>query len=1045
MQEPLSEPQEEGDSENSGDGLGVALPMSESFRCRLLLEITDVIVRARNLTDLLRELAPRVLSLAGCDFLTFSLYDKHQNSLPTHYWKRNQEGRELGTFSVEECVGGWVWKHQEPIVIPDIVHEQRFPRCLDALRQLGVRSFTALPVNTEQNYGVLGLGKGVPEILEPQEMEFLFRIAQLVALALENQEKRRTERQQEERLQMLLETSNTLAQSKLDLEELSPQISACIQGIVPHDLALIAVPDEDGQTVRICALEPSARAISCPGLRGPKTKCLSLEIGGGEAKLFQRKEMEALASSYPVVGRALNAGFQAICAVDLSTAHGSVGVLFLASKREQAFQDSDLELLKPAAAQVALVVENALTQSALRREKERLETLLQISTTMVGVGFNLQELFSQVASSIRRLIPNDSAVVVLFDEASQLVRMHAFDPVLYYPIQAGETMPISESLSGQIAAGEARLFSRDDLEAIAPRCEAVRKLLEVGAQSLCAVPLATAKGRVGVLHLMSKQQDAFHPSDLELLRPLAGEVALLVENAMTLQALSGEKERLQMLLEISTTLASSLDFKELFPAIAASVRKVVQHDHAAVSVYDEALQELRVYALDSASIELNGDSAAVICPANSPAEHCFRSREARIYNRADLREAGLVLMPPFANQGVQSMCCIPLMTGKGAIGTLSLASERDGTFVARDLELLTQVAGQVAIALENARAYREIARLKDRLAREKRYLEEEIHREMQDDEIVGNSPALKRVLDYAAIVASTDSTVLITGETGTGKERVALAIHSMSRRCDRSFIKLNCAAIPTGLLESELFGHEKGAFTGAVSQKMGRLELADKGTLFLDEIGDIPLELQPKLLRVLQDHEFERLGGTRTIRVDVRLIAATNRDLARAVAEEQFRTDLFYRLRVFPLHLPALRVRREDIPLLVRHFVERCGARMNKHIEFIPDEAIEAMLKWHWPGNIRELENFIERSVILSEGNVLRPPLAELREEISRQQSHPDGTLRDKEREHIIAILRRTSGVLSGPSGAAARLGLKRTTLQYKMQKLGITRMDYLD
>ena len=276
-----------------------------------------------------------------------------------------------------------------------------------------------------------------------------------------------------------------------------------------------------------------------------------------------------------------------------------------------------------------------------------------------------------------------------------------------------------------------------------------------------------------------------------------------------------------------------------------------------------------------------------------------------------------------------------------------------------------------------------------------------------------------------------------------GKERVARMIHSMSRRKDRSFIKVNCAAIPTGLLESELFGHEKGAFTGAISQ-LGRLELADKGTLLLDEVGEIPLELQPKLLRVLQDHEFERLGGTKTIRVDVRLIAATNRDMLRAVEGKEFRSDLFYRLHVFPLHLPALRERREDIPLLIDHFVEKCAVRLHKQIDIIPDEAIEAMMHWSWPGNIRELENFIERSMILSEGNRLSPPLGELREEISRQPSDSDGTLRDKEREYIVEILRQTRGTLSGPAGAAARLGLKRTTLQYKMQRLGIARTDYL-
>jgi formate hydrogenlyase transcriptional activator len=395
--------------------------------------------------------------------------------------------------------------------------------------------------------------------------------------------------------------------------------------------------------------------------------------------------------------------------------------------------------------------------------------------------------------------------------------------------------------------------------------------------------------------------------------------------------------------------------------------------------------------------------------------------------------------------GVRSVCSVPLIAGNQIWGALNPSSMIEHAFGPTEIEYLQQVANQIAAALQNAHAYREIAQLKERLAQEKRYLEYEIRSANPPDDIVGSSPALKRVLDYAGIVADTDSTVLITGETGTGKERIARLIHGMSRRRDRNFIKLNCAAIPTGLLESELFGHEKGAFTGAVSQKLGRLELADKGTLLLDEIGDIPLELQPKLLRVLQDQEFERLGGTKTIRVDVRLIAATNRDLVRAVEEKEFRGDLFYRLHVFPLHLPSLRERREDIPLFIRHFVEKSSARLHKRIDVIPEEAMEAMMRWSWPGNIRELENFIERSVILSEGGRLRPPLGELRQDISRQLSDSDGTLRDKERGHIVEILRQTRGALSGPSGAAARLGLKRTTLQYKMQRLGISRTDYLN
>jgi formate hydrogenlyase transcriptional activator len=310
-------------------------------------------------------------------------------------------------------------------------------------------------------------------------------------------------------------------------------------------------------------------------------------------------------------------------------------------------------------------------------------------------------------------------------------------------------------------------------------------------------------------------------------------------------------------------------------------------------------------------------------------------------------------------------------------------------------------------------------------------------------EVVGNSPALREVLQQVEIAAPSDATVLVLGETGTGKELIARALHRLSSRREGNFIKLNCAAIPSGLLESELFGHEKGAFTGAVSQKIGRLELADKGTLFLDEIGEIAMELQPKLLRVLQDHEFERLGGVKTIRINIRLIAATNRDLAQAVEEHQFRSDLFYRLNVFPIRLPPLRERAGDIPMLVRYFVQKLARRMSKNIDSIPAELLREFEKWHWPGNVRELENFIERSIILTQGSVLFAPVAELRIDLAHAMRKSGSTLEDVEREYILRTLRESGGVIAGIRGAAARLGMKRTTLQSKMHRLGITRDEY--
>jgi formate hydrogenlyase transcriptional activator len=337
-------------------------------------------------------------------------------------------------------------------------------------------------------------------------------------------------------------------------------------------------------------------------------------------------------------------------------------------------------------------------------------------------------------------------------------------------------------------------------------------------------------------------------------------------------------------------------------------------------------------------------------------------------------------------------------------------------------------------------AYKQIAQLKDKLTEEKLYLEEEIQTDYNFEEIIGESRALKQVLKQVETVAPTDSTVLILGETGSGKELVARALHYLSNRRERTFVKLNCAAIPTGLLESELFGHEKGAFTGAIATKVGRFELADRGTLFLDEVGEIPLELQVKLLRVLQEQEFERLGGTRTIRTSVRVVAATNRDLAKMVEEQKFRSDLYYRLKVFPVTLPPLRERPDDIPLLIRHFAQKFAQRMKKHIETIPSEAMKALQNYSWPGNVRELENFVERAVILTHGSDLYVSLAELKPTPNHVENSAAVTLEQAEREHILRTLRESSWIIGGAAGAAAKLGMKRTTLQSKMQKLGIAR-----
>jgi len=668
-------------------------------------------------------------------------------------------------------------------------------------------------------------------------------------------------------------------------------------------------------------------------------------------------------------------------------------------------------------------------------ETKRYRLLLEI-TELVARARNLPAAFKEFARPVLALTGGEMLNLSLHDPRRDCMQTHYWKENK----ESGEfdPLPVDESASGWVWKHQ-ELVAIPDAEREDRFPGFVPVLLNHGVRSYIALPLSTPNNHFGALGLGKKNPVVANDEDIEFLSRIATMGALVLEKDRAYSAFEEQRS----LFAISRELSSTLDLEKLLPAILSSVRNIARYDRAILCLLDEDGTSTHMYgeALEWEPFVNHGKSIPL---EQSFSARAIQTREVAFLTAGDLREMNNPLAGAMYADGVRSVCTVPLIAGNRVWGALNPSSMTEHAFGASEAEYLQQVANQIAAAVQNAHAYREIEKLKERLAEEKRYLEYEIRSANRSDDIVGNSPVLKRVLDYAAIVADTDSTVLITGETGTGKELIARAIHSMSRRSDRNFIKVNCAAIPTGLLESELFGHEKGAFTGAVSQKLGRLELADKGTLLLDEIGDIPLELQPKLLRVLQDQEFERLGGTKTIRVDVRLIAATNRDLVRAVEEKEFRGDLFYRLHVFPLHLPALRDRREDIPMLVRHFVEKCAFRLHKRIDVIPDEAIDAMLNWRWPGNIRELENFIERSVILSEGNRLTPPLGELREEISRQASDFDDSLRGKEREHIIEILRQTRGALSGPAGAAARLGLKRTTLQYKMQRLGISRTDYL-
>lgn len=541
-----------------------------------------------------------------------------------------------------------------------------------------------------------------------------------------------------------------------------------------------------------------------------------------------------------------------------------------------------------------------------------------------------------------------------------------------------------------------------------------------------------------VNHDKGKRRLGIVVSDLTAENKLAGAVQELNSK------LHKEMDRLHALADINILLSSNWDVAFVFPRISAYLRRVLRQEMAAFLLYDAENDNLVRHALDfPLSKGLLAESP--VSGRGNPAKQALDAGAAVIFSRKELETFDSNIARSLLAEGLQSLCHIPMTRAKGPLGVLVLGSTRPHAFVSEDLILLTQVANQLSLAIQNHLAASEIRLLQQRLGEERRYLEGEIEYQGHFTEIVGNSPALKHLLQQVLTVAASGATVLILGETGTGKELIARAIHRLSQRKNAPFIRINCAAIPTGLLESELFGHEKGAFTGAISQKIGRMELADGGTLFLDEVGEIPLELQPKLLRVLQDQEFERLGSNRTLKVDMRVVAATNRNLPDRIAHNQFRSDLYYRLSVFPVAVPPLRERKEDIPLLVRYFVRQICLRMDRHIESIPPSAMDALLQWHWPGNVRELENLMERSVILSEGEVLRVPISELRAPTLPEGSEfPSQNLDHAERQHIVRVLRETRGKISGPHGAAIRLGLKRTTLQSKMQRLGITRQDYL-
>jgi formate hydrogenlyase transcriptional activator len=676
----------------------------------------------------------------------------------------------------------------------------------------------------------------------------------------------------------------------------------------------------------------------------------------------------------------------------------------------------------------------------------RYRTLLEVSGA-IATQPNLKAALESLRRLLSSVVAFDSVGLLLVSDNGNSVRLVAFDRGPEADeFEIGTQVPHAGTALGR-AIDEQKPIYIPDVQTELSRIPQLTSQARLGTpHSAYIFPISISGKKLGALTFGIAQGGQFTPDDVELMTSVSSHVAVALGSAVATDAaelyqrqLARERDRLRLLLEINNQVVTQLDINELFRSASVSIRKYFANDFAGFWLIDKQSNKLECAVLDFPGVKgfLTDIPRAELTEQELDK---MRTRTPEIWSRQEMEKLRPAVLEHLKAESIAALAVAPLGTSNGPLGIISMGSKRPNNFGQEDLDILSQISTQISLALDNALAYGRLNASRNRLEDERLYLESEIRAEF--DDLVGKSPALRKVLDQIEIVAPTGSTVLLHGETGTGKELIARAVHSLSPRRDRTFVRLNCAAIPSGLVESELFGHEKGAFTGALMQKCGRFELADHGTLFLDEIGDIGPELQPKLLRALQEQEFERLGSNKTIHVDVRLIAATHRDLSAMIRNNQFRQDLFYRLNVFPVEIPPLRERREDIPLLVHYFVSRLSRRMQKRIKSIPKPAMDALTNAAWPGNVRELENFIERAVILSRGDELNVPIAELKKSSARNAA-PVSTFQEAERRVIIEALKAAAGRISGRGAAAERLGLKRTTLQNKMRRLNIMKADY--
>jgi formate hydrogenlyase transcriptional activator len=855
--------------------------------------------------------------------------------------------------------------------------------------------------------------------------------------------------------QTLLEVSEAIVSNR-ELPALFEDLAGLLHRVARFDYLWLYLRDGAGDSLRLRVTDPPDP--DPPGTPVP-VQDPAMWVWQNQRPVVTSGTAEAAA--WPHYHQwAQRLGVNSLCVLPLTTVGRRLGSLGFGRQQSGVYDSREVDFLHLVADQVAVAVDNALNyedalaaQQQVSRERDQLGLLLEISESIASHR-DLGEMFRDLGRRLPGIVPFDYINLLLHDPERDVMRLHFLAAPESSTIRPGMELPVNETSAGLVWKTQ-QPFMVEDVEEETRFPKLMSQLRENEVQSYCTVPLTSALRRLGAMSFGSLRRRIYQEAEISFMRQVARQVAVAVDNVLhdesarsAQEQLTRERDRMRLLLEVNNAVVSHLNLDDLFTAVSACLRKVIQHDSSGLVLCDQETGWFRVHVLHFAKNESFIEEGRIESDGcmKSPAAIAVSTRKPAVFGEEDLKTmaAESPCAQYFLDEGVKAFCSVPLLSHDRALGALTVTRCGEETFGPKDIELLSEVAKQIAIAVENAQAYREISELKDKLDKEKLYLEEEVRTEYSFAEIVGHSETLKRTLKAVETVAPTDSVVLIQGETGTGKELIARAIHNLSARRERTLVKLNCAAIPGGLLESELFGHEKGAFTGAIERRIGRFEVAHKGTLFLDEVGDIPLELQPKLLRVLQEQEFERLGSSRTVRTDVRLIAATNRDLAQMVADNQFRADLYYRLNVFPVRIPPLRERPEDIPLLVAYFVQHHARRLNKRIESIPEEAMNALQRHTWAGNVRELENFVERAVIVTRGTRLQIPLAELKAEtvanVSDKITQPVRlvSMEEMERTHIEEVLRHTGGQVGGAGGAAEILGLPVSTLRSRMKKLGI-------